>query len=213
MKLRRSRTAPQAVGSDVRRPVLQLIRVNRTHGAGATEVVSLCDADLTVEAGEFVAIMGPSGSGKSTLLNLAGGLDVATAGEVLVEGADLGGMRVSERAVLRRRSIGYVFQDFNLLPALTAVENVSFPLELDGWSLRHAHAAARSVLDEVGVANLADRRPEDMSGKLNVWRSHERWSVLGDSCWRMNLPERWIPRPGPGFCTCCANARTAEHRW
>lgn len=164
MKLRRSRTAPQAVGSDVRRPVLQLIRVNRTHGAGATEVASLCDADLTVEAGEFVAIMGPSGSGKSTLLNLAGGLDVATAGEVRVEGADLGGMSVSERAVLRRRSIGYVFQDFNLLPALTAVENVSFPLELDGWSLRRAHAAARAVLDEVGVADLADRRPEDMSG-------------------------------------------------
>lgn len=146
------------------RPVLQLRGVNRTHGEGAREVVSLTDADLTVEAGEFIAIMGPSGSGKSTLLNLAGGLDVATAGNVLVEGTDLSEMSVSQRAELRRRSIGYVFQDFNLLPSLSAVENVAFPLELDGWALKRARAAAREVLEEVGVADLAERRPEDMSG-------------------------------------------------
>lgn len=134
------------------------------HGVAAREVVALASADLTVAAGEFVAVMGPSGSGKSTLLNLAGGLDAVTSGDVLVEGSSLAELTVSERAALRRRSIGYVFQHFNLLPALTAAENVAFPLELDGWSTRRARAAAKLLLEEVGVAALADRRPEDMSG-------------------------------------------------
>ncbi|MBK0418436.1 ABC transporter ATP-binding protein [Leucobacter sp. CSA1] len=145
-------------------PVLELRAAGRVHGEGPRRVRALAAVDLAVASGEFVAVMGPSGSGKSTLLHLAGGLDAPSEGEVLVEGAPLASMRPSTLAALRRRSVGYVFQEFNLLPGLTAAENVAFPLELDGWGLRQAGAAARSVLAECGIADLADRRPEDMSG-------------------------------------------------
>ncbi|MFS8480235.1 MAG: ABC transporter ATP-binding protein [Micromonosporaceae bacterium] len=144
--------------------VLEMRRASRVHGQGPRTVRALVDADLVLHAGEFVAVMGPSGSGKSTLLHLAGGLDAPTSGQVLVEGTDLATLSVAARAVLRRRAVGYVFQDFNLLPALTAAENVAFPLELDGWPVRQARQAALAVLAEIGVAELADRRPEDMSG-------------------------------------------------
>jgi len=144
--------------------VLELDGVTRVHGEGARYVSALVNAHLALQPGEFVAVMGPSGSGKSTLLHLAGGLDVPTTGKVLVEGADLAALSVTDRAVIRRRSVGYVFQDFNLLPALTAAENVAFPLELDGWSARRARLEALAVLDEVGACELADRRPEEMSG-------------------------------------------------
>lgn len=145
-------------------PVLELRGVSRMHGEGAREVRALDQASLTVGTGEFVAIMGPSGSGKSTLLNLAGGLDAPSEGEILVERVPLSGMSAKQLAVLRRRSIGYVFQDFNLLPGLTATENVAFPLELDGRSWGAARDAALQVLTECGIAELADRRPEEMSG-------------------------------------------------
>jgi putative ABC transport system ATP-binding protein len=145
-------------------PILRLSRAGRVHGEGARRVRALDGVDLAVAAGEFVAIMGPSGSGKSTLLNLAGGLDSATSGEVFVEGVSLAGVSAAGRAELRRRSVGYVFQDFNLLPGLTAAENVAFPLELDGWGRGKAFDAARGVLGECGIAELADRRPEEMSG-------------------------------------------------
>jgi len=108
--------------------------------------------------------MGPSGSGKSTLLTLAGGLDTPTAGTVSIEGRDLGGLRHADRARLRRGSIGYVFQDFNLIPALTAAENVALPRELDGESARAAGRLARTALEEVGIGDLADRFPDEMSG-------------------------------------------------
>jgi putative ABC transport system ATP-binding protein len=145
-------------------PVLHLDRVTRVHGSGDLAVHALREVSFEVAAGELVAVMGPSGSGKSTLLNLAGGLDEPTAGRVLVEGNDLAAAGNAGRAKLRRTSIGYVFQDFNLIPALTASENVSLPLELDGVPARAARAAAATALDELGVGDLADRFPDEMSG-------------------------------------------------
>jgi putative ABC transport system ATP-binding protein len=144
--------------------VLELKGVTRVHGQGAAEVHALRGISFTAYAGELVAVMGPSGSGKSTLLTLAGGLDTPTAGTVSIEGRDLGGLGRTERARLRRSSIGYVFQDFNLIPALTAAENVALPRELDGERPRAAKKLARAVLEEVGIGDLADRFPDEMSG-------------------------------------------------
>jgi putative ABC transport system ATP-binding protein len=145
-------------------PLLTLADVTRVHGSGPTEVHALRGVTFTAHPGELVAVMGPSGSGKSTLLTLAGGLDQPTSGEVLVEGTSLSELGQAERARLRRTSIGYVFQDFNLIPALTAGENVSLPRELDGARQSRARADALAALDEVGIAELADRFPDDMSG-------------------------------------------------
>jgi putative ABC transport system ATP-binding protein len=146
------------------RPVLRLSGTTRIHGHGHTAVEALRNVDLEVAAGEFVAIMGPSGSGKSTLLTLAGGLDRPTRGEVEVLGQELSRLPNDDVAALRRRTIGYVFQELNLLPGLSALENVSLPLELDGRRLADAREAAMSALDRVGLAALADRFPEDLSG-------------------------------------------------
>lgn len=158
------REAPAQAGAASTAPILEVREVSRAHGDGAREVRALDGVSLSVYSGEFIAVMGPSGSGKSTLLNLAGGLDTPSSGEVLIEGSPLAAKRPAQLAEMRRRSVGYVFQDFNLLPGLTAAENVAFPLELDGWKWRQSYAAARAALDECGIAHLADRRPEDMSG-------------------------------------------------
>jgi len=145
-------------------PVLHLDHVTRIHGEGATEVRALSEVSLRVGAGELVAVMGPSGSGKSTLLTLAGGLDSPTHGAVFVEGTDLAGLGNAGRARMRRTSVGYVFQSFNLIPALTALENVALPRELDGVRSSSARRAAREALAEVGIEDLADRFPDEMSG-------------------------------------------------
>ncbi|MBA2336635.1 MAG: ABC transporter ATP-binding protein [Acidimicrobiia bacterium] len=145
-------------------PVLSMRRVGRTHGSGAQRVDAVVDIDLDVHAGELVAVMGRSGSGKTTLLNLAGGLDEPTTGTVQVSGDHLGDMSKTGLAALRRRSVGYVFQQFNLLPALTAGENVTLPLELDGTDLRSARAMADIALEEVGLAGKARRYPDELSG-------------------------------------------------
>jgi len=144
--------------------VLVLTGVTRVHGAGEAAVHALAGIDLDVAPGELVAVMGPSGSGKSTLLTLAGGLDSPTSGTVAVEGIVFGALSRAALAAVRRRSIGYVFQDFNLIPALTAAENVALPRELDGEAPRQARALAVAALEEVGIDELADRFPDDMSG-------------------------------------------------
>jgi putative ABC transport system ATP-binding protein len=143
---------------------LELRQVSKVYGSGPTEVWALTEVDLEVERGELVAIMGPSGSGKSTLLTIAGSLEQPTSGQVRVNGVDLASVSRSERAKLRRRSIGYVFQDFNLLPGLTAVENVTLPLELDGIRAKAARATGLKALEELGVADHADRYADELSG-------------------------------------------------
>ncbi|HEX9643830.1 MAG TPA: ABC transporter ATP-binding protein [Acidimicrobiia bacterium] len=145
-------------------PLLELRNVSKVYGRGAGEVHALRSVDLSVEPGELVAVMGPSGSGKSTLLTIAGTLEEPTSGEVRVAGTEISDMAHNERARLRRRSIGYVFQDFNLLAGLTALENVALPLELDGMKARHARAAGRRGLEALDVADKADRFPDDLSG-------------------------------------------------
>src|SRR5262245_45217234 len=140
--------------------VLELKNVVRVHGSGATVVHALRGVSLTVAAGELVAVMGPSGSGKSTLLNLAGGLDRPTSGDVVVEGDVLGRLSRKELAAVRRRRVGYVFQDLNLLPSLTAIENVALPLELDGTRLRQTRRLAIAALAEVGLEELSQRFPD-----------------------------------------------------
>jgi len=144
--------------------MLELRNVSKVYGEGATEVDAISGIDLAVERGSLVAIMGPSGSGKSTLLTIAGSLEAPTTGDVMVNGKNVVGMSRNEKARLRRRTIGYVFQDFNLLAGLTAVENVSLPLELDGVPLKKARAKGMSVLDELGLADRAGRFPDELSG-------------------------------------------------
>jgi putative ABC transport system ATP-binding protein len=144
--------------------VLELRHVSRTYGQGAAEVHALADVDLAVEAGQMVAVMGPSGSGKSTLLTIAGSLEEPTSGEVLIGGAPLTKMSNNAKARLRRRSIGYVFQDFNLLPGLTAAENVALPLELDGTSARKAHLVGLKTLEDLGLGAKAGSFPDQLSG-------------------------------------------------
>ncbi|MEM7199407.1 MAG: ABC transporter ATP-binding protein [Planctomycetota bacterium] len=143
--------------------VLELIGANRVHGTGRTAVEALKPTNLRIERGELVAIMGPSGSGKSTLLSLAGALDRPTTGRVLLGDRDLATLSPRDVAIMRRRLVGYVFQELNLLPGLTARENVALPLELDGVKLAAARAQAEAALGEVGLARLADRFPDDLS--------------------------------------------------
>jgi putative ABC transport system ATP-binding protein len=144
--------------------VVQLDGAARWFGAGHTRVVALHPTSFAVAAGELLAVMGPSGSGKTTLLSLVGGLDRPSEGRVIVDDLDVGSLKPKELAILRRRTVGYVFQDLNLLAGLTARENVAIPLELDGRPLGQARAAADEALASVGLANLTDRFPDDLSG-------------------------------------------------
>jgi putative ABC transport system ATP-binding protein len=146
------------------RTALELRHVSKTYGDGPNRVDALVDVNLRIERGAMVAVMGPSGSGKSTLLTIAGGLEDATSGEVLVAGEAVSAMSRDGRAQLRRRAIGYVFQDYNLLAGLTAAENVAMPLELDGVSARTARVAGMEALETLGLTDRADHFPDQLSG-------------------------------------------------
>ena len=158
---------------------LELQGISKHYGEGATLVHALIDVDLAVEEGELVAVMGPSGSGKSTLLTIAGTLEDATSGEVRIAGQPVGAMSRNDRARLRRQAIGYIFQDFNLLAGLTAVENVALPLELDGIGLSTSRRAALSALKQVGIEELAGRFPDELSGGERQRAAIAR-SIVGD---------------------------------
>lgn len=144
--------------------VLEIQGAHRTFGTGATAVAALRDVSLRVAAGEFVAVMGPSGSGKSSLLALAGGLDLPTRGDVYIEGTPTAAQSLNDLARLRRRAVGYVFQNFNLVPTLTVVENVSLPRELDGVPAKKARRQALDALRLVDIDDLAGRFPDEVSG-------------------------------------------------
>ena len=138
--------------------------LTQVYGAGETQVRALDGVDVDLRLGELVAVMGPSGSGKSTLLHLLGGLASPTSGTVTVSGDDLASLGRAGRARVRRRRVGYVFQDLNLIPLLTAVENVALPLELDGVRPGTARRQAGEALAAMGIEDLAHRFPAQMSG-------------------------------------------------
>jgi putative ABC transport system ATP-binding protein len=144
--------------------VLELREVSKIYGTGPAQVNALRRVNLSVRRGELVAVMGPSGSGKSSLLTIAGSLEEPTSGQVLVMGTDLTDLSLNDQARLRRRLIGYVFQDFNLLAGFTAIENVTVPLELDGTSAKAARATGMKALAELGIAERADHFPDELSG-------------------------------------------------
>ncbi len=145
-------------------PILSMRRVGKTHGSGAQRVDALVNVDLDLVPGELVAVTGRSGSGKTTLLNMAGALDEPTSGEVIVAGLSLATLSKNDLARIRRVAVGYVFQQFNLLPSLTAAENISLPLELEGMKPEEARLLAEKSLEEVEMAGMADRYPDQLSG-------------------------------------------------
>ena len=144
--------------------MIELIDTTKTYYQGRRVVSAVRGVSLTVQGGEFVAIMGPSGSGKSTLMHLMGALDTPTTGRAVFQGEDLQRLTDTARSLLRRNRIGFVFQAFNLLPTLTAAENVALPLLLGGSPRRETLSRARASLERVGLSDRADHFPEEMSG-------------------------------------------------
>ena len=144
--------------------MISIRNVTRCTTSGNTQVAALRGVSLEVERGEFLAIAGPSGSGKSTLLNLIGCLDAATGGDVLIDGQTVAGLSRKQLALFRRHHLGFVFQSFNLIPVLTAYENVSFALSLITRDARKVRTQSLEMLEEVGLQDLTDRRPGELSG-------------------------------------------------
>lgn len=166
--------------------MITLTSVSRSYEDGPTTINALADVSLTVSPGELVAVMGPSGSGKSTLLKIAGLLEQPSSGTVTINGTDTTNMSKNQLADLRRDRIGFVFQDFNLIPTLTVAENVALPLELAHASRGQVKDAAHQALEEVGIAELANRFPADISGgqaqRVAIARAliGERSAILAD---------------------------------
>jgi putative ABC transport system ATP-binding protein len=144
--------------------MIEIMNAGKTYQQGAREVHALRDVSLSIKKGEFLSIMGPSGSGKSTLLNLIGGLDQPTSGEIFIDDRPLHGITDDELTLIRRRRIGFIFQFFNLLPILTAAENVGLPLLLEGIPFSRIKPKAVSLLEQVGLGARMEHRPEQLSG-------------------------------------------------
>jgi len=144
--------------------IVECVDVNKTYHQGQIEVKALKDINLTIEKGEFTAVAGPSGSGKTTLLNLIGGLDLADSGSIVVDGKAFDQMSQSQLAKLRLLKVGFVFQAYNLIPVLSAAENVEFVMLLQGVPAAERRKRAQAILDDVGLAGKYDRRPAQLSG-------------------------------------------------
>ncbi|MDA8098218.1 MAG: ABC transporter ATP-binding protein [Nitrospiraceae bacterium] len=144
--------------------MIELKNASKSYKQGSREVHALRNVSLTIRKGEFLSIMGPSGSGKSTLLNLVGGLDQPSQGEIFMDGKPLHGISDDELTLIRRRRVGFIFQFFNLLPILTAVENVSLPLLLEGTPFNQIQPRAVELLNQMGLGNRVEHRPEQLSG-------------------------------------------------
>jgi len=144
--------------------IVECIDIKKSYRQGEIEVHALRDVSLVIEKGEFTAVAGPSGSGKTTLLNLVGGLDASDAGSIVVDGNVFDQMSPSRLANLRLHKIGFVFQAYNLIPVLSATENVEFVMLLQGVSARERRQRAKAILDDVGLADKYDRRPSELSG-------------------------------------------------
>ena len=144
--------------------MIELKNVSRTYTHGTKEIRALRDVTLSIGSGEFLSVMGPSGSGKSTLLNVIGGLDQPTAGEIFIDNRPLHGISDDELTLIRRRRVGFIFQFFNLLPILTAMENVGLPLLLEGVPFAKVRPKAEELLRKVGLAERTGHRPEQLSG-------------------------------------------------
>ena len=144
--------------------VLQTTGLGKRYQMGAVTVDALHDVDFVVPQGQFVAVMGPSGAGKSTLLHLMGGLDTPSDGDVVLDGQRLAHLSDDEITIVRRRQVGFIFQFFNLLPTLSAAENVALPLLIDGKRIQDYAARIDALLEQVGLANRRDHRPDQLSG-------------------------------------------------
>jgi putative ABC transport system ATP-binding protein len=145
-------------------PFIQINQLRKHYPMGGQIVRALDGIDLNIDSHTFTVVMGPSGSGKSTLLYLLGGLDRVTSGEISVDGQRLDQMDENTLALFRRRTMGFVFQSFNLIASMSALENVSFPMQFAGASTKHRKEQARKLLDQVGLGNRADHRPTELSG-------------------------------------------------
>jgi len=144
--------------------MIELKEVTRAYAHGTRTILALHDVSLHIRAGEFLSVMGPSGSGKSTLLNLIGGLDQPSSGEIFIDGRALHGISDDELTLIRRRRVGFIFQFFNLLPILTAEENVGLPLLLEGVPFSKVRPKAEALLRKVGLGERTGHRPEQLSG-------------------------------------------------
>ena len=186
-------TAGQGNG---RRPVIRVRNLSRELRLGKVSVHALRNVNMDIFAGELVSIVGPSGSGKSTLLGLIGGLDSPSSGSVEIDGVDITHMNEDQLTSIRNEKIGFIFQFFNLIPTLTALENVALPIQFAHKPRYRPNERARELLDQLGLADRMSHRPAELSGGQ---RSPARWPTTRHSCWPMSPPET-LTRPPARSC-------------